>query len=101
MNKLIIVILIGIASNANADTSYFGKSCEQQYKDAWSECNADYYGKCKFLGKKYKPTCDLNIEGKRNSDCANQYKAAWARCNAKYNGKCTYLGNEYKPNCEL
>lgn len=76
-------------------------SCEQQYKDAWIECNADYYGKCKFLGKKYKPTCDLNIKDKKSTNCAKQYEDAWARCNAKYNGKCTYLGNEYKPSCEL
>jgi len=96
INFFILILLFNTNGYANAS-----ESCEQQYQEAWDKCNDKYNGKCKFLGEKHKPTCDLNIKDKKSSNCAKQYEDAWARCNAKYNGKCTYLGNEYKPSCEL
>ena len=49
---LLAAIIAGIASYYTEE-----KSCLQQYRDAWSECNDDYNGKCRYLGEKYNPHC--------------------------------------------
>lgn len=37
-------------------------NCRRQYEQAWDKCNARYNGKCTYLGPKFKPDCDLNID---------------------------------------
>jgi len=110
INQLVLLVSLSIPSLSHADISSLWKSCDEQYRDAWAECNQDYYGKCKFLGKKYKPNCTPGAESlyhqltqnkkSENRECEKKYVAAWARCNADYNGKCQYLGPKYKPSCE-
>ena len=110
-SKYILVLFLFFSGNINAEISSVWKSCDEQYQDAWQECNDDFYGKCKFLGKKYKTSCTPGSESiyrqvttnevNKNPACVKQYQDARDKCNARYNGKCKYLGPSFKPRCEL
>ena len=64
--RFFLICTILTIYNVPAYAQYNSKnlSCEQKYKKAWKACNQKYNGKCKYLGKNFKPSCSIDSSKK-------------------------------------
>lgn len=52
-----LILLSFFSASSFSGISSIDKICEDQYEDAWMNCNIKYNGKCNYLGGKHIPSC--------------------------------------------